>query len=104
VQTKLTRSRPPPLQNNSSRSKLNPDAFHTTKPNGIGMGLAISRSIILARGGQLRASNNTPKGAVFPFTLPAIGRGHTASLRSEWRIGRVRPMPKPSRQNFGRIG
>jgi PAS domain S-box-containing protein len=49
------------------------DAFYTTKPNGMGMGLAISRSIIEAHGGKLWASQNTPKGAVFQFTLPADG-------------------------------
>jgi signal transduction histidine kinase len=46
------------------------DAFHTTKPNGMGIGLAISRSIIIAHGGQLWATNNTPQGAVLQFTLP----------------------------------
>jgi PAS domain S-box-containing protein len=46
------------------------DAFYTTKPQGMGMGLAISRSIIEAHGGRLRAKANTPRGAVFQFTLP----------------------------------
>jgi signal transduction histidine kinase len=46
------------------------DAFYTTKPNGIGMGLAISRSIIAAHGGRLWATSNVPHGAVFQFTLP----------------------------------
>jgi signal transduction histidine kinase len=46
------------------------DAFHTTKPNGMGMGLAICRSIIVAHGGKLWATNNVPNGAVFQFTLP----------------------------------
>jgi signal transduction histidine kinase len=46
------------------------DAFHTTKPNGMGMGLAICRSIIVAHGGKLWATNNVPTGAVFQFTLP----------------------------------
>ena len=36
------------------------EAFHTTKPNGAGIRLAISRSIIMAHGGQLWATNNTP--------------------------------------------
>jgi len=47
------------------------EAFHTTKPDGMGIGLAISRSIIMAHGGQLWATNNTPQGAVLQFTLPA---------------------------------
>jgi signal transduction histidine kinase len=46
------------------------DAFYTTKPQGLGMGLAISRSIIEAHGGRLSARANTPRGAVFQFTLP----------------------------------
>jgi signal transduction histidine kinase len=46
------------------------DAFYTTKPQGLGMGLAISRSIIEAHGGRLWATANAPRGAVFQFTLP----------------------------------
>ena len=46
------------------------DAFYTTKPGGLGMGLSICRSIIEAHGGQLWASVNVPRGAVFQFTVP----------------------------------
>jgi PAS domain S-box-containing protein len=46
------------------------DAFYTTKPQGLGMGLAISRSIIEAHGGRLWAKANAPRGAVFQFALP----------------------------------
>jgi len=46
------------------------EAFYTTKINGVGMGLAISRSIIDAHGGRLWAEANEPRGAVFQFTLP----------------------------------
>jgi PAS domain S-box-containing protein len=48
------------------------DAFHTTKPQGLGMGLTISRSIIEAHGGRLWATANVPQGAVFQFTLPVL--------------------------------
>jgi signal transduction histidine kinase len=47
------------------------EPFYTTKPDGMGMGLSISRAIIEAHGGRLWATRCEPRGALFQFTIPA---------------------------------
>jgi signal transduction histidine kinase len=52
------------------------DAFHSTKPQGTGMGLTITRSIVESYGGRLWATNNQGRGATFYFTLPGEVEAH----------------------------
>ncbi|WP_299653452.1 ATP-binding protein [uncultured Jannaschia sp.] len=46
------------------------EPFYTTKPNGMGMGLMFSQSIVEAHGGQIWADANRPRGSIVSFTLP----------------------------------
>jgi len=47
------------------------EPFYTTKPDGLGLGLSISRSIVEAHGGNLQATADIDRGTTFRFTLPA---------------------------------
>jgi signal transduction histidine kinase len=52
------------------------DPFHSTKPQGTGMGLTITRSIVESYGGRVWATNNQGRGATFCFTLPGEAEAH----------------------------
>jgi signal transduction histidine kinase len=68
------------------------ESFYTTKPDGLGLGLSICRSIIEAHQGRLWASANSPRGAILQFTLPT----YFCSEQVDWGTGSVEPRKEDS--------
>jgi signal transduction histidine kinase len=58
------------------------DAFYTTKKDGMGIGLSVSRSIIASHRGRLWASMNDGPGATFSFSIPCHGTAPTDPKRA----------------------
>jgi len=64
------------------------DPFFTTKADGLGMGLAISRTIVEAHEGRIWADPVSPHGAVFRFTIPTSEEGRNHANRNDSLSGR----------------
>jgi two-component system, LuxR family, sensor kinase FixL len=58
------------------------ESYYTTKPGGLGLGLPLSRSILIGHGGHLRAENQGSSGATFHCTIPEW-RGDCADAQSQ---------------------
>jgi C4-dicarboxylate-specific signal transduction histidine kinase len=58
------------------------DPFYTTKSSGMGLGLTISRTIIMDHGGDLRLTKTDSNGCTFEITLPSVGTSNSALRRA----------------------
>lgn len=70
------------------------EAFYTTKPNGMGIGLSVSKFILERHDGQLWASANQGAGATFSFAIPCAPRGRSDAQQPHGRIDEVRDETK----------
>jgi signal transduction histidine kinase len=80
------------------------DAFYSTKPGGLGIGLSICRAIIEAHGGRLWASLSDPHGAAFQFTLPQTQSDRmpkALQLRSKIEVGQCAASEAPEVRSPG---
>jgi len=75
------------------------DAFYSTKPRGLGVGLFVCRAIIEAHGGRLWASASKPRGATFQFTLPSLAATERQELRSATRSSKSKRVQRVHPQN-----
>ena len=75
------------------------DAFYSTKPHGLGVGLSVCRAIIEAHGGRLWASASKPRGATFKFTLPSLPPTERQELRSATRSSKSKRAQRVHPQN-----
>jgi signal transduction histidine kinase len=65
------------------------DAFYTTKPEGMGIGLSVSRSIVERHHGRIRGAANQGPGATFTFTVPLLVAGAPRGGKLERRAGEL---------------
>ena len=78
------------------------DAFFTTKPSGLGIGLSICRTIVDAHGGEIAVAPNEPGGCVFPFKVRSAPGASTA--RPDFPLVRAAPRATLTRTHENKLG